>query len=411
MYQLGETAMAKRRATEAETGSGPDPFAVLRPRLTKALVGLSSKLPQNWHQEELESQGRPEPAEFPVPDLVLFGLRNVLGFSWSGPEEKVRWSVYGMFTGVLVSFEMRKFGFTICVVKGANIDFKRLCGQLQVAVKHVEGWLAPLAELQAMEGNVTIANRHNEFDSRYRFFRGLADQSYRRADKKPRSNVKRKTKDELSAVFGDLTANLNHMMRAKTQAFYYSTAMVDAFFSRLEHMLVLLRAFCGTPLRNGELTGFLSMTWDDKLKALVDVDEPAVQRLYSGLKRIKERVRNPFAHGGVENDGGSLFVHIPTVGAMPANFTQIRDSVRFNFIPVDKDDHSSACAVFDGFEKEIREGPLNGAYSLVASGVDPSFAAEQLATYKQVAEGAAEEREEWCRHWHDENDRHANMDY
>ena len=61
------------------------------------------------------------------------------------------------------------------------------------------------------------------------------------------------------------------MMRAKTQGFYYSTAMVDAFFSRLEHMLVLIRAFCGTPLRDGELTGLLSMTWDDKLKALVDV--------------------------------------------------------------------------------------------------------------------------------------------
>jgi hypothetical protein len=50
-----------------------------------------------------------------------------------------------------------------------------------------------------------------------------------------------------------------------------------------------------------------------------------MQTLYSRLKRIKERVRNPFAHGGVENDGGSLLVHIPTIGAMPANFTQIRD--------------------------------------------------------------------------------------
>ena len=46
--------------------------------------------------------------------LVLFALRNVLGFSWRGQEEKVRWSVFCTFNGVLVSFEMRKFGFTIC---------------------------------------------------------------------------------------------------------------------------------------------------------------------------------------------------------------------------------------------------------------------------------------------------------
>ena len=94
LYEQSENAMAKRRATGAETGSVPDPFAVLRPRLVRALVGFSRDLPENWHQQELETQGRPEPAEFPVPDLVLFALRNVLGFSWYGPREKVRWSVY-----------------------------------------------------------------------------------------------------------------------------------------------------------------------------------------------------------------------------------------------------------------------------------------------------------------------------
>jgi hypothetical protein len=401
--------MAKRKLTEAEAGSEPDPFAVLRPKLVKALVGLSSELPENWHRRELESQVRPEPAQFPVPDLVLFALRNVLGFSWAGREEKVRWSVYGIFTGVLVSFELRKFGFTICAPKGANIELKRLCGQLQVAVKHVEDWLAPFAKLQAMKGNVTVANRYHEFDRRYRFFRDLAHRSYRKADKKPRK--KQKSKNEPAAVFDDIAATWSHMMRAKTQGYYYSIAMLDAFFSRLEHILVLLRAFCGRPLRDGELTEFLSETWDDKLKALADVDEPAMQTLYSRLKRLKERVRNPFAHGGVENDRGSLLVHIPTVGAMPANFTQIRDSVRFNFLPIDKDDHVSACAIFDDFEQKIRQGPLKGAYSLVESGIDPSFAAKELATYNQVAAGNAEEREEWCQYWHDENDRHNNMDY
>ena len=200
-------------------------------------------------------------------------------------------------------------------------------------------------------------------------------------------------------------------MIAKRQGFYYSVAMVDAFFSRLEHMLVLLRAFCGAPMRDGELTALLSMAWDDKVKVLVDVDDPTMQKLYSDLKRIKERVRNPFAHGGVENDGGSLFVHIPTVGAMPANFTKIRDSVQFNFIPVDNDDHGSACAVFDAFDQAIREGPLKGAQALVENGIDPSFAAEQLLTYKEIAEGSDELREMWCQSWHHENDRHNNMDY
>jgi hypothetical protein len=403
--------MAKLRSTGTAAAAALDPFAVLRPRLVKALVGFSRELPEDWCWQELDYRERPQPTAFPVPDLVLFALRNVLGCSWSGPGEKVRWSVYGTFTGVPVSFEMRKFGFTICAAKGAKIDTRRLCGQLQVAVKQVEDWLAPLAKSQAEKGNVTVANRYDEFDSRYRFFRGLADQSYHRADRKPRRRLKKNVKDEVPAIFGDIAADVSHMMRAKTEGFYYSVAMVDAFFSRLEHTLVLLRAFCGNPLRDGELAALLGMAWNDKLKALVDADEPGMQKLYSDLKRIKERVRNPFAHGGVENDGGSLFVHIPTIGAMPANFTQIRDSVRFNFIPVDADDHSSACAVFDAFEQAIRRGALNSAYSLVERGINPSFAARQLAIYKEVTEGSAEERDEWCRHWHYVNDRHDNIDY
>jgi hypothetical protein len=382
---------------------------VLRPRLTKALVGFGPDVPEGWQESNLKMVRRPDPSDFPLPDLVLFALRNVLGFPWRGPEEKVRWSVFCAFNGVLVSFEMRKFGFTICTDAEVNLD--RICGQLRVAVKHVEDWLEPVAREQAAKGNVTIANRHHEFDTRYRFFRKLADRSYGRAEKKPRQKPKSKDEDLLSAAFGDLLPGWNATMRANREGFYYSTAMVDAFFSRLEHHLVLLRAFCGRPLKDDDLSAFLSMKWDKKLIALLDVTEPGMQKFYSDLKRIKERVRNPFAHGGVENDGGSLFVHIPTVGALPANFTQIRHSVRFNFIPIKKDDHGSACAAFDAFDAAMRTGPHAGAYSFVEAGIDPSFDAEHLVTYKELASAPTQEREEWFQYWHNENDRHANMDY
>jgi hypothetical protein len=69
-------------------------------------------------------------------------------------------------------------------------------------VKHLEDWLAPLAKEQAAKGNVTVADRYSEFDSRYRFFRGLPDRSCG-----PTTHgriVTPKTKDEPSAIFGDL---------------------------------------------------------------------------------------------------------------------------------------------------------------------------------------------------------------
>jgi hypothetical protein len=377
-----------------------DIFGILRPRLAKALVGFSRDLPQDWDQQHLENRTRPARTEFPVPELVLFALRNVLGFRCIGPEEKVRWSVYCTFNQVLVSLELQKSGFTICAAKGASIDLDRLCGQLCVAVKHVEHWLEPRANAWVAEGNVTIANRHYEFDSRYLFFRKRADRAYLRADHK----LRRKSE---SVTTGDL---LSGSRRATRRGFYYSTAMIDAFFSRLEHHLVLLRAFAGDPLTDGQLPKFLSDRWGDKLVALIDVGEPAMLKLYSELKRIKERIRNPFAHGAIENDHGSLFVHIPTVGALPANFTRIRHSVRFNFVPVGKEDHRSACAVFDAFDKAMRTGSRSGAYSFIEAGIHPSFDVDTLAAYKRLSVAPANERQEWFERWHDEDDRHRNME-
>ena len=152
---------------------------------------------RNWSQEDAH---RPDRAVFPVPDLVLFALRNVLGFPWSGHEEKVRWSVHCAFNGVPLSMELRKFGFTICHPKGATVDMARIYGQLQVAVKLTEDWLQPYAEAQVEAGAVTIENRHHEFDRRYRFFRQHADRAYRRAAV-PRKKKTSEQKTEGAAIF------------------------------------------------------------------------------------------------------------------------------------------------------------------------------------------------------------------
>jgi hypothetical protein len=393
-----------------------DIVSVLRKRLEKALVGFSSNMPKGWERRDLATTMKPSREDFPLPDLVKFALGTVLRFPTVGPEEKVRWTVFAMFNGVEVSLELRKFGFTICHAAGANVDLKRLCGQLCSAVALTEQWMAGLAREQIQANNVTLANRNSEFDRRYRFFRHHADAAYRRASKTPRSKAKAKKKlskiDELSTMFEDVTASWRHNARMNTEGFFHSVAMVDAFYSRLEHQLILLRAFQGKPLAQGGLKEFLGHNWDEKMKALVDVDNDATaQKLYMQLKQLKERIRNPFSHGGVENDGGSLFVHVPSVGALPANFTKFKQSVRFSFFPVEKDDHGSACGVFDAVDAMFRAGPLAAAYSLVEGGVDPSFDAKSLTRYAGLVADSPEEREVYMEYWHQDNDRHSNMDY
>jgi hypothetical protein len=176
---VSKTAPGKGQKPKKAPVPQDDIFAVLQKRLEKTLVGFSSELPESWRHQALVIGDKPSREDFPLPDLVMFALATVLGYPSSGPEEKTRWSVFALFNGVTVSFELRKFGFTICQAKGAAVDMKRLRGQLRVAVKHVEQWLQLFATKQIQANNLTIANRNSKFDHRYRFFRDLADKAYR----------------------------------------------------------------------------------------------------------------------------------------------------------------------------------------------------------------------------------------
>jgi hypothetical protein len=101
----------------------------------------------------------------------------------------------------------------------------------------------------------------------------------------------------------------------------------------------------------------------------------------------------------------------PPSARYPANFTKFRQSVRFSLFPVEKEDHGSACALLDAVDAMFRTGPVGAAYSLLEGGIDPSFDEKSIAEYAAVMADTPEERETYMRYWHEENDRHANMDY
>lgn len=290
-----------------------DPLACIRNKLEKKLAGFTGDVPDglcSWNMASI----KPPKEEFPVPGLVLLALRNIMGFPSQGVGEKVAWTIYCMFDGVPLAFELRKFGFTICYPEDREVNLERVRGQLRSALSSLENWLEPFARQQIIDGNATIENREAEFYSRYWFFRERADKEYAEAlasahEVKARqfgADKGQKVESPASLPFS-IADELNHRLEHERNGFFYSTAMVDAYFSRLEHLLVLLRAFTGKPLANGELMKLLEEPWDEKLKRLVDVTtDRHTELIYSRLRRLKERVRNPFAHGGVENDGGRL---------------------------------------------------------------------------------------------------------
>jgi hypothetical protein len=113
----------------------------------------------------------------------------------------------------------------------------------------------------------------------------------------------------------------------------------------------------------------------------------------------------------VENDRGSINIYMPGIGAIPANFSKIRDSVRFNFIPIEADDHKSACELFDQVDAILKSGDLEKPFQLVYAGVDAAFDPDSLAEYARAISGSNKDLEGFIRSWSHEWERHANMDF
>lgn len=401
--------MAGNARNQGKSKVKSDPLEPVRRRVAMKLQGFTSDFPDTLTSWRMSSH-RPRAGAFPVPELVLFMLRNLMGWRWHGHGEKVRWTVLGSVCGEPVAFEHRKFGFTILRPDNATVPESRIVGQLQAALKEVEAFLEPFAQGQIDNGDVLIVNRFGEFDARYRFFRYSAERAYAKAKRAPRK--KRPAEPDSDEPHLGIADHLNRAWAANREGFFHSTAMVDAYFSALEHRLVLLRAFTGGPLGSGELVASLLSKWDDKLKAVLPVaGDKEAERLLATMRRIKERIRNPFAHGGMENDGGSLFFHLPNIGAVPANFSRFGDSVRFSFLPIAADDHTECCAAFDRLDALLSTGALKGPHQLMDGGVDPSFDAKTLKSYAKAVAAGEEAVNRFIERWSHDWERHANMDY
>jgi hypothetical protein len=379
-------------------------LASLRRKLKPKLVGWAPGDPTLGQQLAVKSE-RPDPYDVPVPTLVhLLGV--LINYPTAGRAEKVAWSLYAQIDGEQVILEHRKFGFTICRQPASKVAVSRIVGQLKTAIKLVEAWLEPHARSQIDTGHATIANKFSEFDRRYRYFRGAADDAFAKAAAPPAPPAPGKGLDGLRLAMSSYNAGVRH----QHEGFFNSTAMVDAYFSRLEHWLTLLLAFRGRPLPASGLVGFLASKWDAKLTEILPPSTRTRETALGEMRALKARVRNPFAHGGVENDYGSLFFHLNGFGAIPGNFTRFRDSVRFQFIPIEHDDHQDHCSLFDRLDALLGQDDLELPNFLVGEGIDPALDPTSLGHYAMAVSSQAEAAD-YSRHWNDQWERDTNMDF
>ena len=231
---------------------------------------------------------------FAAPSVLLATLHSIKGWDKYGPEEKMRWGMPATYKGIDFSFELRKFGLCLLVrdVPEADPTFvHELCRRIQIAIRVTERYLKDIARQQADSGNVTVGNYFWRFDAAYHFFREHASEAYPKPD--PPMRVARRD------AHGTPIVSSRTIMDGLREGSHYCTAMLDAYFSRLEHILILVLPFLNFDPRMGRLLEMIGARWDEKFRQVFDLsNDRQAKQCYDRLKSIKERFRNTLAHGG-----------------------------------------------------------------------------------------------------------------
>ncbi len=294
------------------------------------------------------------------PYIIFIIFVHLKNFKYFGREEKVAWTIPVKFKGHPFILTHRKFGFYIISNEDGD-EITRIGHEailcIKKAIPYAETLIEPVITQLVDKGNVTLENKYRAIQSRYQFFRKKAEKEFKQAIKN-KGKVK-KTERKGKGMFASVTTFENLSAKYRLAGNNYATAMLDSYFSLLEHILVLLLPFVPhIKFEQIDLNSFISLNWRDKLKIIIELEKDAnALKLYERLSAIKEDLRNPLTHGYFLKDGNSLYVHMPKVGAIPMNLTKKENHLSYAFFVVHKTNFDEIINTFDEFHNYLRTSP------------------------------------------------------
>jgi hypothetical protein len=371
----------------------------------RAAYALADILPPPRGRESNEWERHPLSAsEFPVPELILFAMTRLRDLESFGPGEKLRWGVSATFRGTSFSITLEKFGLRLYVPESTSSEVRlALIRCLRTATNLAEACLREVAQYQTGTGNATIENRYHHFERAYRFFREKAREAY---DAPPPEPVVM-SRDQN----GRPTGWSSEPWKPQIEGGYMAGAMLDAYFSWLEHALVLVLPFIDFEPADGALVRFVGATWDGKWRTIFDLTaDQGAKQVYDDLRRIKETVRNPIAHGGFGKKGTSFFFHVEGIGALPALLTRHGRSFEFIITRVPHATYQQLCQQLDVCDAFLQGSKLRAGLRYAQAGLDVALS-EGFRGQCREASRSEEELGEFIEHQSYLADMHTNMDY
>ena len=287
------------------------------------------------------------------PYIVFIILVHLKKMRFGGRWEKVAWEIPIKYKGMPFMLAHRKFGFSITANdEGDEINALgiELIENMHKAIPYAEKLVEPDIRALIQKGEISIDNQYSSILLRYQFFRENAKKEFKK--KNLGKNFKINHEGGVRAAINSYQKYLK-IVNAK---YYFITAMLDAYFSLLEHTFVLLLPFIPTPLSDDiNLETFIGYNWKQKYKLIFPLtkDKTALQ-LLEKLDKIKEEFRNPMSHGYLLKDGNSFYVHFKNLGAIPVTLTRSERNVKYSFEAKLHFTFEDICKCFDQFDKYLK---------------------------------------------------------
>ncbi len=384
------------------------PDQVTREILEHVLVDFAPYDPgRPWTGGELRSPV--DGSHFAVPELAHAVLRWA-GFVYQHWDEKTAWRVGGRFRETNVSFALTKFGLKAMVETTRELvaakdqpfvpppgvtasqridlsqdpelrelvtDFIAIVGKAsQVFGSRV---VSGLVDDQVDAGNVTLVNQNGRLRGGYQFFRWQGNAFI---DGHGDVAVKQEMVDvAIRAAGGDpATSSYFLPLFVPVNIGYCLTAMASAYFSWLEHVLVLALPFAPHwDPKEKPITKIIGDSWSNKWRFIfrdtMGDDTSGAKKTFDLLIPAAEQFRNLDAHGGFGKRDQSLLVHTP-VGPLPARLTKGAKTIKAAIISEAPSTFPDACDLFDQVDAFLRNGPISEAMLWIEGGLQVPFDAD-----------------------------------
>jgi len=313
----------------------------------------------------------------PEPAVLLYLLRDVLGFANIGRFEKVAWECVFSFRGIRASIADQKLGMRLYLDRAAFADRPaaratgtELVRALERAMKVLERrFLGAYATVQLKTDQVTVMNQSARLREMYEYFKGGAKAAY-----------------EGTGRLADTGSGGGwRIFREETEGFFNTVSMITAYFSWLEHVLLLALAFHDA--ERMPVAEFMRLKWSEKYLALLPVKHHVRGlRVYRRLRRASEEYRNPYAHGALHLRQGAVAFHLPGCGAVSMGLRQDHLTPSFWLLPFDRRAFDDAVRTFAATDRLLREHrSTRAAMKWIDGGLPVAFDDRSRAEYTRAA--------------------------